>query len=494
MALELRQSLKLAQQLVMTPQLQQAIKLLQLSRLELATTIQQEMEQNPLLEEELSQSQEQDDPGETGGPEEVGLNGTVEAAEPAESEFTGEIRLEEPSSLQEINWQDYANEYESLPTTSRLGEDPDAPSSLDILTRKPDLNSHLQWQLRLSGLSDEEQEVGNFIIGNLNRDGFLETDLNGITAEMGCSEEMGLKMLAVVQDMDPPGIGAANLKESLLLQLDRLGLGDSLAAEIVRHHLGLLEHHNYAGIVRATKATPQEVEAANQVIINLDPFPGRQYADEEPQYIIPDVYVYKMDGEYVIMINDEGLPRLRISNFYRDVLRGDRQVPAATKDYIQDKMRSAAWLIKSIQQRQRTIYRVVESIIKFQRDFFERGIEYLKPLVLRDVAQDIEMHESTISRVTSNKYVHTPQGIFELKYFFTSSIEREDGGDSMSSLAIKNRLKAIVADENPAKPLSDNDIADIFKKDDIRLARRTVAKYREQLGILPSKLRRKAKF
>ncbi|HSH14241.1 MAG TPA: RNA polymerase sigma-54 factor, partial [Desulfurivibrionaceae bacterium] len=295
--------MKLAQQLVMTPQLQQAIKLLQLSRLELATTIQQEMEQNPLLEEELSQSQEQEEPGEASG--EVGLNGTVEAGLPAEREFTDEVRMEEPSSLQEINWQDYANEYESLPTTSRLGEDPDAPSSLDILTRKPDLNSHLQWQLRLSSLSAEEQEVGNFIIGNLNRDGFLETDLAGIIAEMGCSEETAKKVLAVVQDMDPPGIGAANLKESLLLQLDRLGLGESLAAEIVRDHLGLLEHHNYSGIIRATKATPAEVEAANQVIINLDPFPGRQYADEEPQYIIPDVYVYKMDGEYVIMINDE---------------------------------------------------------------------------------------------------------------------------------------------------------------------------------------------
>lgn len=494
MALELRQNLKLAQQLVMTPQLQQAIKLLQLSRLELATTIQQEMEQNPLLEEELSLSQEREEGGEADDPGEGGLNAAEEAPAPAESEFTDEVRMEEPSSLQEIDWQDYANEYESLPTTSRLGEDPDAPSSLDILTRKPDLNSHLQWQLRLSGLSPEEEEVGNFIIGNLNRDGFLETDLAGIMAGTGCSEELARKMLAVIQDMDPPGIGAANLQESLLLQLDRLGLGDSLAAEIVRNHLGLLEHHNYNGIVRATKATPQEVEAANRVIINLDPFPGRQYSDEEPQYIVPDVYVYKMDNEYVIMLNDEGLPRLRISNFYRDVLKGDRQASAATKDYIQDKMRSAAWLIKSIQQRQRTIYRVVESIIRFQRDFFERGIEYLKPLVLRDVALDIEMHESTISRVTSNKYVHTPQGIFELKYFFTSSIEREDGGDSMSSLAIKNRLKAIIQGEDSAKPLSDEDIAKIFQKDDIRLARRTVAKYREQLGILPSKLRRKAKF
>ena len=489
MALELRQQLKLSQQLVMTPQLQQAIKLLQLSRLELATTIQQEIEQNPLLEE-VGQSLDQEE-----GEEDSRGAGEGELDEPRpEIDLAAEVRMEPTSALGEIDWQDYANEYESLPSTQRSGDESDLPSRLDILTKKPDLNSHLQWQLRLSGLSAEEEEVGAFIIGNLDRNGFLQTDLATIIQATGCNEELARRMLEVVQEMDPPGIGAANVPESLLLQLKRLDLEESLAAEIVRHHLGMLENHNYNGIIRATKRSPQEVEAAIKVIVSLDPFPGRQYSDEEPQYIIPDVYVYKMDNEYVIMLNDEGLPRLRISSFYRDVLKGDRQASAATKDYIQDKMRSAAWLIKSIQQRQRTIYRVVESILKFQHEFFEKGIEYLKPLVLRDVAEDIEMHESTISRVTSNKYVHTPQGIFELKYFFTSAIERQDGGDSMSSLSIKNRIKAIVAEENPSKPLSDNDIAAIFKKDNIKLARRTVAKYREQIGILPSKLRRKGKF
>jgi len=284
------------------------------------------------------------------------------------------------------------------------------------------------------------------------------------------------------------------VQESLLLQLDRLGQGRSLAARIVRDHLSLMEKRNYAGIVKATGCSKSEVQAAIDIIVGLDPYPGRQFAEDEPHYILPDVYVYKMDDEYVIMMNDDGLPRLQVSNFYREILKDERAAPGETKNYIQDKMKSAAWLIKSIQQRQRTIYRVVESIIKFQREFFDSGVEFLKPLVLRDVAEDIEMHESTISRVTNNKYVHTPQGIFELKYFFNSAIERRDGGDAMSSMSIKNKLKAIVQAEDSAKPLSDNAIAELFKKDDIKLARRTVAKYREQLGILPSKLRKSTQF
>jgi len=225
--------------------------------------------------------------------------------------------------------------------------------------------------------------------------------------------------------------------------------------------------------------------------MGLDPRPGRLYSDEEPQYIVPDVYVYKMGSEYVILLNDEGLPRLKVSNYYKEILKKDSKAPDATKDYVQDKLKSALWLIKSIQQRQRTIYRVVESLLKFQYDFFEKGVAFLKPLVLRDVAEDLGMHESTISRVTSNKYVHTPQGTFELKYFFNSAISRHDGGDAMASESIKERIRSIVQGEDHENPLSDNAIADIFAREDIKLARRTVAKYREQLGILPSKLRKK---
>lgn len=487
MALELRQQLKLSQQLVMTPQLQQAIKLLQLSRLELAETIQQEIEINPVLEESADSPDSAEaapDPTETA---------ELEPSVPPETEKTSEVQMENDSSFSEIDWNNYSNEYESG-FSPRSKDDNDLPSRLDILTTKPNLHSHLNWQLNLSHLSDDEKEVGSFIIGNLDRDGFLEVTEEDICEGTGCSPEMAEDMIAVIQDMDPAGVGARNIKESLLLQLDRLGLHNSLASTLVAEHLHSLENKNYAAIAKSTGKPMDDILHAVKVIMDLDPHPGRVYSDEEPQYIIPDVYVYKMSGEYVILLNDEGLPRLRVSNYYKDILKKDSTASADTKDYVQDKLKSALWLIKSIQQRQRTIYRVVESLLKFQMEFFEKGIAHLKPLVLRDVAEDLGMHESTISRVTSNKYVHTPQGTFELKYFFNSAISRQDGGDSLASESIKERIRSIIQNENGEKPLSDNAIAEIFNKEGIQLARRTVAKYREQIGILPSKLRKKPKL
>ena len=486
MALELRQQVKLSQQLVMTPQLQQAIKLLQLSRLELAETIQQEMEMNPVLDEDLSL--EADGPPDT-------MAAEPEIAPAAETDFTADLKVgETDSTFAEINWQDYANEYENGPSYGGSGrEDNDLPSRLDILSEKPDLQAHLRWQLSFSDLDDEDREVADFVIGNLNRDGFLEVDIPEIMEATKCSEDTALWLVEMVQYLDPAGVGARNVKESLLLQLERLELADSLAARIIDDHLNYLETKNYGAIAKATGKSLEDVFAAVKVITELDPHPGRAYSNEEPHYIIPDVYVHKMSGEYVIMINDEGLPRLKVSSFYREILKKGANAPAETKDYIQDKLRSAVWLIKSIQQRQRTIYRVVESIIKFQRDFFDLGVAHLKPMVLRDVAEDLEMHESTISRVTSNKYVHTPRGTFELKYFFNTAISGQDGG-TFASESIKVRLRAIVQAENGEKPLSDMAIAEIFKGEGVKLARRTVAKYREQLGILPSKLRKKPKF
>ncbi|OGR00581.1 MAG: RNA polymerase sigma-54 factor [Deltaproteobacteria bacterium RIFOXYD12_FULL_55_16] len=481
MAFELRQQMKLSQQLVMTPQLQQAIKLLQLSRLELAETIQQEIEINPVLEE-ATDSREQNESEQTGhGHEEM------DAPQP-EPERTTEIQMESDSSLREIDWENYRNEYES--GVSPRGTDNDLPSSLDILTTKPDLHSHLAWQLTLSHLTEQEKEVGHFTIGNLDRDGFLEVTEAEIVEGTGCEPELARRLISVVQEMDPAGVGARDLKECLLLQLDRLDLEGSLAATIVREHLHTLENRNFAAIARATGCPIEEILSAIKVITGLDPHPGRIYAEEEPQYIIPDVYVHKIGGEYVILLNDEGLPRLKVSNYYKDILKKDSGAPTDTKNYVQDKLKSALWLIKSIHQRQRTIYRVVESLLKFQYDFFEQGIAFLKPLVLRDVAEDLGMHESTISRVTSNKYVHTPQGTFELKYFFNSAISRHDGGEAMASASIKERIRSIIAGENHQDPLSDNAIADIFAREDIKLARRTVAKYREQLGIIPSKFRK----
>jgi RNA polymerase sigma-54 factor len=488
MVLELKQQLKLAQQLVMTPQLQQAIKLLQLSRLELTETVQQEIEQNPVLEEDTS------------SPENAGDDGDAKtdqnnAASASPTEQTTEVSMKDSSSLEEINWADYENEYET--TSSFKSKDgPDLPSKFDILTKKPTLQDHLSWQLKFIDLSEAEREIATFIIGNLNRDGFLEASEEDTVSETGCGSASFQKVLALIQDMDPPGICARSIQECLLLQLALFNLGEALPSIIIRDHLHLLETKNYAAIVKATRSSLKEVLAAIEVIQGLNPHPGRAFSDEEPQYILPDVYVYKVDDEYVILLNDEGLPRLRISTFYQNIMKdkGDQsEVGSKTKEYIQEKLKSALWLIKSIQQRQRTIYKVVESLVKFQREFFDKGPAYLRPLILRDVAEDIDMHESTISRVTTNKYVHTPQGIHELKYFFNSSLERTDGGDSVASESIKVRIKSIVQQENSEKPLSDMALAKIFEKDGIRIARRTIAKYREQIGVLPSKYRRKPK-
>lgn len=407
---------------------------------------------NPVLDEDLSLDAD--------GPPDV-MAVEPEPVAPAETDYTADVRVgESDSPLAEINWQDYANEYENGTSFSGSGrEDNDLPSRLDILSQKTDLQSHLRWQLSFSELDDEDRQVGEFIIGNLNRDGFLEVDIPEIMAATGCSEDTAQWLVETVQDLDPAGVGARNVKESLLLQLERLGLVDSLAARIIADHLKYLETRNYGAIVKATGKSLEDVFAAVKVITELDPHPGRAYSDEEPHYIIPDVYVHKMSGEYVIMLNDEGLPRLKVSAFYREILKTGAETPSATKDYIQEKLRSAVWLIKSIQQRQRTIYRVVESIIKFQREFFDHGIAHLKPMVLRDVAEDIEMHESTISRVTSNKYVHTPQGTFELKYFFNTAISGK-GGESFASESIKVRLRALVQAEDGEKPLSDMAIAE----------------------------------
>jgi len=484
MALELTQQLKLAQQLVMTPQLQQAIKLLQLSRLELEQTVQQELEINPLLEE-VTAELEMDAEGDLESP-----SNEIEPVQP-HIERTPELTFEGPSTLSEVNWNDYVNEYGNWAQASPTSEDSNLPSRLDIASNRPNLGSHLRWQLFLSHLTEQEFEVGDFIIGNLNRDGFLEISVEEIINSVHCDREMAEKMIVKIQDMDPAGVGARNVQESLLLQLKRLDLENSLAALIVRDHLPQLETKNYAAIAKVTKTSREDICQAIKIIIGLDPRPGRVYSDEQFHYIIPDVYVHKVDDEYIILLNDDGLPRLRVSSYYQQILQNKDYHSDQTKQYIQEKLRAAIWLIKSIQQRQRTIYKVVGSIIKFQRDFFDKGVSCLKPMVLRDVALDINMHESTISRVTTNKYVHTPHGIFELKYFFNSAIQRTDReGDALASESVKERIRHIIQGEDPQKTLSDKSIAEIFHGENVKLARRTVAKYREQLGILPSNLRK----
>jgi len=487
MSLALKQQLKLTQQLLMTPQLQQAIKLLQLSRLELADTIRQEIEQNPLLEEI--------NPGDTDyEASSNSLSATEELPEIPEPERTGEVNMEDVSSMREINWEDdYANYYDAGFSFSKETHDRNRLSQIDFLTKETNLQSHLQWQLSHSELSKELEEACLFVIGNLNQNGFLELTLEDITREIGCDEETARRAITIIQEMDPAGVAATNVQESLLLQLKRLDLEDSLAAEIIKEHLHTLELKNYGAIAKATKRPMKEVLAAIEVITGLDPFPGEQYTDRDVHYIIPDVFVHKVGDEYLVVLNDEGLPRLKVSSAYEQVVDGNTNASAETKTYIKEKLRDAVWLIKSMQQRQRTIYKVVESLLKFQKDFFEKGVQHLKPLVLRDVAEDIEMHESTVSRVTTNKYMHTPQGIFELKYFFSTAIPQQDG-EALAAESIRQRIKTMIKNETPEKPLTDNAISKILTQENIKVARRTVAKYREQLGILPVKHRRQPKM
>ena len=476
-AMELKQTLKLAQQLIMTPQLQQAIKLLQLSRLELIETISEEIEINPLLEESLWE----------GGNEEKEGTADLEPLTAAPSDPT-EVRVEGDRAPDDVNWEQYMEEYSSRSLASTY-EPREAPSFENFISKEEKLQDHLMWQLLLTKLTDEEERVGSEIIGNIDDDGYLKSTTEEIAESQGTPIESVEKVLAKIQNFDPPGVGARDLRECLLIQLRIHTIQDVVAETIIRDHLDLLEKKNYALLAKKFGVGGEEIRRAVEVITQLDPRPGRQYSSERPQYISPDIYVYKMGEEYVIMLNEDGLPKLRINSLYKDALEGKKNLAADTKEFLQEKLRAAVWLIKSIHQRQRTIYKVTESIVKFQRSFLDHGITHLKPLILKDVAEDINMHESTISRVTTNKYVHTPQGVFELKFFFNSAINRI-AGDSIASESVKEKIRKIIQEEDQGKPLSDKKIVEMLKQDNIDIARRTVAKYREMMGILPSSKRK----
>ena len=470
MALEIRQQLKLSQQLVMTPQLQQAIKLLQLSRMELVDLVQQELEENPVLEEGMDLVEE----GET----------QEEPAERSEElSSSEEVKKEEAEALNDIDWQTYLEGYNlSGSTADSYEDDEDRPSYENLLTKKTTLADHLVWQLNLSRFNPLERQIGLEIIGNLDEDGYLKATVEELAAAADAEPAVVEDVLNRVQEFDPTAIACRDLRECLLKQVDQLGMAGSLVETILKDHLAELENRKYPAIAKALKVSLDEVFEAAKLISNLNPRPGRAFTQDDVHYIVPDIFVYKIGDDYVVMLNDEGLPNLRINAFYRHALSGGTEVDAKAGEYIQEKMRGAVWLIKSIHQRQRTIYRVTQSIVKFQRDFFEKGIAYLKPLVLRDVAEDIEMHESTISRVTTNKYVQTPQGLFELKYFFNSGISTTEG-ESIASESVKNKIREIISSENPKRPYSDQKMVELLRQHGIDIARRTVTKYREMLGI-----------
>jgi RNA polymerase sigma-54 factor len=499
MGLELKQHLKMTQQLVMTPQLQQAIKLLQLSRMELVDLIRTEVTENPLLE---GADDPEEEPVQSGdSPAEVADHEAT--PEHKEAEKAQEVKGEDGAN--EIDWDQYLDHYQlqghTAPSNRNLSDE-ELPGYEATLTRKTDLFGHLSWQLRLTNLTPEEERVAMLIIGNLDEDGYFKMPpvegesedaaprdpLVRVAFEAGVGLELAERVLRRVQALEPLGVAARDLRECLMIQVRQLNADTPEIVAIIARHLKHLESKNYTAIAKDLKVSIDEVVKAVKVISRLEPKPGRAYSGEEPQYITPDVYVHKMGDKYVTVLNDDGLSKLRISGMYRAALKNGKAGEA--KEYIQEKLRSAVWLIRSIHQRQRTIYKVTESIVKFQREFLDKGIAYLKPLILRDVAEDIGMHESTVSRVTTNKYVHTPQGIYELKFFFNSAINRT-GGDEIASEAVKNHIKQIVAAEDAKHPHSDQKIVEILKGQGIEIARRTVAKYREVLGILPSSKRKK---
>jgi len=513
MAIELKQQLKLSQQLVMTPQLQQAIKLLQLSRLELVNLVQQELQENPVLEETLDGEEEptpgelaDQTPGENGAAPEDAGEGSAEApaaADAGEAEAASDLErisseAPEPApeaeptdaeKIADVEWESYMDSHPQTGLERPGGDDDERRSFEATATRRATLGEHLEWQIHLSAFAEDEQNVAGWIIGNLDEDGYLRASVEDLARQCGADPEQVESALKKVQSLDPTGVAARDLRECLLIQMDAYSIADPLARRIVEDHLDLLQRRDFRGLSRALGVGVDEAAAATRLIGRLEPRPGRAFGGEDPVYITPDIYVYKVGDDFHILLNEDGLPKLKINSLYRDVLSHGKDVAKDTKEYVHDKVRSALWLIKSIHQRQRTIYKVMQSIIKHQREFFEQGIHFLKPLNLRDVADDIEMHESTVSRVTTNKYVHTPQGIFELKYFFNSSIGRFEG-DAIASESVKEKIRKIIANEDPRRPLSDQRIAEMLKSANIDIARRTVTKYRESMNILSSTKRR----
>ncbi len=477
MMLEQTLQLKLSQKLILTPALQLAIKLLPMATLELVDLLNQEVVDNPLLEEASAEELQQTDAA-----------AQVDTADPDP----------QPTRDTQDTWDDadfayFFGEYLNDGYRPRAPREfKELPPIENTLATGSSLADHLTWQLSAQTGDEVLQSIGTAIIGNLDEDGYLVASIDEIAA-MGTWPEADVdRVLARVHTFDPMGVAARDLQECLLLQLRHLGLENTPSEAIVRDHLRLLENHQLLELARQLNLPVEELKDHIDIIRRLDPKPGARYNPSPSHYVTPDVYIRKDEDEYVAVLNDDALPQLRINPVYRRMLDTTSQHSADTRSYVKDKFRSALWLIKSVDQRQKTIYKIATSLIAFQREFLDHGIEHLRPLVLRDVANDIGMHESTVSRIVNNKYMHTPQGVFEMKYFFHSGIQSAYG-ERVSSVTIKQRVRKIVENEDAHKPLSDSRIVRLLQAEGLILARRTIAKYREELRI-PTSSRRKVSY
>ena len=519
----LRLSTQLQQKMVLTPQLRQRIEMLQMTSMELSELIEQELVANPILEEVLPGEEVQEisdnildqnaegfeDSGADNPKENGERNGDRESAAETGEDFTAEMpgengfdeagaaeierdedsRDADSDSFEEI---DYGREFQDYLDpgyrTQEIEYKEDTPSFDQFLSHTPTLSEHLEWQLNMMDLSDEVENAAISIIGNLDEDGRLGTSVQDLSELTGSSAEIVEKAREVVMGLDPVGCGAFDVRECLLAQLKSEGEENSLGAELIRDHLEDLQPHRLQHLAKATGRDLHQLDDEIQKIRCLDPYPGRRYSSEEPVFVAPEVYIEKIEGEYVIYFADDGSPRLRISQTYHQLL-DQNDTSKEAKDFIKEKVRSAVDLLRNIEHRRQTIYRVVECIVDRQREFLDHGVEHIKPMMLKDVAEDIGMHLSTISRVVNRKYAHTPQGVIELRRFFSEGMMNEDG-EEVSTRILKLRIKKLIEEEDTKKPYTDEAIVKILSKEGVKLSRRTVAKYRDQMNIPGSRERK----
>ncbi len=468
---QLRQSLdlRLSQRLALTPSLLQKIELLQLNKLELQDMLTQALIENPILEEVVEQEAPRD------------LNPEDKLPEPAPEQ-------REKDSFEEIDFQYFFDEYLDTGYKNREVEDPEKPSFETFLVRPASLTDHLNSQLGLSDADERTAEIAREVIGNLNEDGYLLLSMEELCGLTSATAEEAEAALRLVQSFDPLGVAARDLRECLLLQLEARGFRDSLQWKIVSEHLTLLENHKFKELAVRTESSFEAVLRAVDTIKHLIPKPGQKYNPQNVNYVQPEVTIAKVDGEFVIIQNEEGMPQLRLNSSYRDLLKSTG-VSGETKAFLREKFRSAVDLLRSVSQRKRTIYRVCECIVNRQRDFLEQGPSALRPMLIKDVASELGVHSSTISRVVTNKYVDTPQGVMELRKFFTMGVESPDG-EELSIVQVKLKIRKLIENENKHKPYSDNQSGQLLKRDNIFITRRTVAKYREQMQVPGSRERK----
>jgi RNA polymerase sigma-54 factor len=529
--MSLKLTTSLSQRLVLTPQLRQRIEMLQMTTLELTDLIQQQLLENPVLEEVATQEEARElaekildhlassDAGaapdqvsasepESGSPSSNGTGDTGPLVSPFDADGEGEgpgADVSEDSIGDEIVGEeasrdpfeeiDFGREFQDYLDpgykTQEIEYKEDAPTFEQFLTKPPSLGEHLEWQLHMSDLADEVCDAAICVIGNLDADGRLNATNEEISAMGPWPEEMVEQARQVVMRLDPVGCGAREVRECLLVQLEVRGESDRLAAKLITEHLPDLQQHKLPNLSKQTGIDVDTLLAEVQVIRTLDPYPGRRYSSEEPILISPEIYIEKLeedDQDYIIYFADDGSPRLRISQQYQQML-GQTGVSNETKSFIREKVRSAVDLLRNIEHRRQTIYKVVESIVQRQRDFLDKGVEHIKPMMLKDIAEDIGMHLSTVSRVVNRKYAHTPQGVIELRRFFTEGMMNEDG-EEISTRIIKLKIKKLIEEEDTHSPITDDQVVKILAKDGIKLSRRTVAKYRDQMSIPGSRERR----